>query len=248
MKRLLGHIYFVYGILLFLVSMLFVLPPILWIRRRPEPARSRALHRIFRGWMGLFMPLVFCPVRRRGEEHFDGRGPCVVVANHNSLVDIPVTSPWIPGPNKTLAKVEMARIPLFGIIYTAGSILVDRKQARSRRESMQRMQDTLDQGIHLCLYPEGTRNKTEKPLLPFYDGAFVAAIKAQRPIIPALIFHTGAILPHDRPGWAWPHRIHLHFLPPIETRGLGLDDLGPLKEMVHSQMESYYIQHKISLS
>lgn len=248
MKRLFGHIYFIYGLLLFLVSMLIVLLPVAWIRTMPEPRRSRFLHRVFRIWMGVFMPLVFCPVRRKGKEHFQGKGPCVVVANHNSLVDIPVTSPWIPGPNKTLAKMEMSRIPLFGIIYTAGSILVDRKKPSSRRESMLAMQDTLDKGIHLCLYPEGTRNKSDKPLLPFYDGAFVAALKAQRPIIPALIFHTGSILPHNRKFWAWPHRIHIHFLEPVETQGKDLHDLPALKEKVHSLMESYYIQHQTTVS
>lgn len=247
-KRGLGHLYFVYGLLLFLASMLVVILPVAIIRKMEEPKRSKRLHAVFKAWMGVFMPMVFCPVRRKGAEYFRDQGPCVVVANHNSLVDIPVTSPWIPGPNKTLAKVEMSRIPLFGVIYTAGSILVDRSQVRSRRNSMVQMQETLDQGIHLCLYPEGTRNKSHRPLLPFYDGAFVAAIKSQRPIMPALIFNTGAILPHHRPYWAWPHTVHIHFLPPIETRGMAIEQLGELKEKVFGLMESYYIEHKKPLS
>lgn len=164
--------------------------------------------------------------------------------NHNSLADIPVSSPWIPGPNKTLAKVEMSKIPLFGVIYKCGSIIVDRKKEGSRRESVLKMQETLEMGIHLCLYPEGTRNKTNAPLQPFFDGAFVTAVKAQKAIIPGIIFNTGTILPHYKKFWARPMPIHIHFLDPIPTAGLTTDDVPALKEQVHKIMENHYIAHR----
>jgi 1-acyl-sn-glycerol-3-phosphate acyltransferase len=191
--------------------------------------------------MGVYMPLVFCPVIRKGKKHFKKGEQYVVIINHNSLADIPVSSPWIPEPNKTLAKVEMSKIPLFGIIYKCGSIIVDRKKEGSRRESVMKMQETLDMGIHLCLYPEGTRNKTSEPLQPFFDGAFVTAVKAQKPIMPGLIFNTGKILPHYKKFWARPMPIHIHFLEPVPTYGLTLNDVADLKERVHKMMEQYYV-------
>src|SRR5690606_20813678 len=157
----------------------------------------------------------------------------VVVINHNSLVDIPVSSPWIPGPNKTLAKSEMARIPLFGMIYKAGSVLVNRKKEGSRRESFNKMNEMLGLGLHLCLYPEGTRNKSDQPMQPFFDGAFITAIRAQKPIMPGVIFNTGRILPHDKKVWARPLPIYFHFLDPISTEGLTLNDAAALKQKVH---------------
>jgi 1-acyl-sn-glycerol-3-phosphate acyltransferase len=160
------------------------------------------------------------------------------------MMDIPVSTPWIPGPNKTLAKIEMASTPLFGIIYKAGSILVDRKQDNSRRESFSKMQETLEQGIHLCLYPEGTRNKTDKPLQPFFDGAFLTAIKSQKPIIPGVIFNTGKILPHNKKFGARPMAIPFHFLEPIPTKGLTTDDAAALKQRVFEIMESYYLNYQ----
>jgi 1-acyl-sn-glycerol-3-phosphate acyltransferase len=51
------------------------------------------------------------PVSRKGKEHFNKKNAYVITSNHNSFVDVPVVSPWIPEPNKTLAKVEMAKIP-----------------------------------------------------------------------------------------------------------------------------------------
>lgn len=243
-----GRIYFITGMLFFVVTMLIVFVPIWIISLLPEPKKSKALHPVFKAWMGIFMPLVGCPIIRKGTEHFKKGENYIVVTNHNSLVDIPVSSPWIPGPNKTLAKVEMAKIPLFGVIYQAGSILVNRKNENSRRESFTKMQEILDLGIHLCLYPEGTRNKTAQPIQKFYDGAFITAIKAQKPIIPGIIFNTGIILPHDKKIWARPKKIHFHFLEPVPTHGLSLNDLASLKERVHSRMEDYYVTHKNSLS
>jgi 1-acyl-sn-glycerol-3-phosphate acyltransferase len=211
----------------------------------PEPYRAKALHLVFRIWMGVYMPLVFCPVVRRGKNNFKKGENYVVVINHNSLADIPVSSPWIPGPNKTLAKTEMSRIPLFGLIYRTGSILVDRKRDGSRRESITKMQETLHMGIHLCLYPEGTRNKTTQPLQSFFDGAFITAIKAQKPIMPGIIFNTAKILPHNKKWWARPTLIRIHFLKPIPTEGLTLEDVPGLKDHVHKIMETYYIAYQI---
>lgn len=242
--KIAGHIYFFVGMLFFVITMLIVFIPIWIISMLPDPQRSKALHPVFRLWMGFFMPLVGCPIIRKGKEHFKKGENYVVVTNHNSLVDIPVSSPWIPGPNKTLAKVEMSRIPIFGVIYKAGSVLVNRGSEQSRRQSFNDMQQMLDMGLHLCLYPEGTRNKTKQPLQRFYDGAFITAIKAQKPIIPGVIFNTGRILPHDRKFWARPLPIYFHFLEPISTKGLTLNDVPQLKEKVHQLMSDYYLAHK----
>lgn len=243
-KNILGTVFIVYSLVVFAITMLVVFIPIWLISKLPEPKRARALHPVFRLWMNVYMPLVFCPVIRKGKEKFKKGEQYVVVINHNSLADIPVSSPWIPGPNKTLAKVEMSKIPLFGVIYKCGSIIVDRKKEGSRRESVLKMQETLDMGIHLCLYPEGTRNKTSEPLQPFFDGAFVTAVKAQKAIIPGIIFNTGTILPHYKKFWARPMPIHIHFLDPIPTAGLTMDDVPALKEQVHKIMENHYITYR----
>ena len=243
-RKFLGHIFFIYAMVLFVITMLIIFIPVWFTTLFSEPKRARLLHPIYKLWMRVYLPLVFCPVKRKGKEHFKKGQNYVVVINHNSLADIPVSTPWIPGPNKTLAKIEMSRIPLFGVIYKAGSILVDRKKDRSRMESFTKMQQMLDLGLHLCLYPEGKRNKTDKPLQPFYDGAFITAINAEKPIIPALIFNTKKIYPAtDNKLWATPKTIHIHFLEPIPTDGLTLDDIDALKNQVHQLMEDYYVSN-----
>lgn len=242
-KRVAGHVYFWFAMILFLLTMLPVLLPVAIALLFPEPIRARIIHPTYRIWMGVFMPLALCPVRSKGKSFFKKGENYVVVVNHNSLFDIPVSTPWIPGPNKTLAKAEMAKIPLFGLIYRAGSILVDRKDEQSRRDSFAKMQQTLKLGLHLCLYPEGTRNKTDAPLLPFHDGAFIVAIRSQKPIVPALIMGTKHILPSKPKFWAWPSPIRYHFLAPIPTAGLGMKDRHELSQKVHKLMQDYLIDH-----
>lgn len=244
LKRIFGTIYLAYALIVFAITMLVVLLPIWLTTLMEEPNRSKWMHPIFRAWMGFYMPVVFCPVFRKGKKYFTKGQNYVVVCNHNSLADVPVSSPWIPGPNKTLAKVEMARVPLFGIIYKAGSVLVDRKSDSSRRESFNEMALMLEKGLHLCLYPEGTRNKTEQGLQAFYDGAFTTAIRSQKPIIPALIFNTRKVFPGKPTAWAWPSKIHIHFLPPIPTEGLESKDSGKLKDEIRLQMLQYFDDNK----
>ena len=237
LKLVLGRLYCTWAALLFIGTMVVALVPV-WLATKlaAEPLRTRIVHRVFRMWMGIYLPLIFCPVRRRGIQHFAPGQNYVVACNHNSFMDVPVTSPYIPGANKTLAKVEIARVPLFGIIYAAGAILVDRKNERSRRDSFSRMEKTLHQGLHLCLYPEGTRNKGNALLQPFHKGAFVTAVKAQKPIMPAVLSNTALILPTNPRFWAWPRAIRFHFLPPVETAGLTQADVPHLKEQIYEMM------------
>lgn len=243
-KRIIGHIYFFYGMIVFIITMLIALIPASIALCLPEPKRAKLLHPSYRIWMSIFLPLVFIRVKRKGTEHFEKGQNYVVVVNHNSLVDIPVSMPWVPGPNKTLAKIEMAKIPLFGIIYKAGSILVDRKSGESRKQSTVAMQETLKMGLHLTLYPEGTRNKTNKPLQTFYDGAFSIAIMAQKPVIPGVIFNTKKILPAKPKLWAWPYTIRFDFLAPLSTAGLEPKDKHKLKDEAFEIMEAYIIANQ----
>lgn len=244
MKQLFAPILFIYACVLFSITLIPVYIIILIAQKVCSEHRfAGILHTTFKYWMGIFMPLIGCPVSYKGRENFLAAQNYVVVINHNSLVDVPVSSPGIVGPNKTLAKIEMSKIPLFGLVYRAGSILVDRDDRRSKVESLRKMVNALEQGLHLCLYPEGTRNKTSQPLAPFFDGAFRVAIMAQKPIMPAIIIGTKNILHPTKTCWLWPHRIQFHFLPPIETTPYTTADIDLLKDKVYNIMKDYYVNN-----
>ena len=241
LKNVFGRVFAFWALLCFACTLLLIVIPISIAGFWSEPKRSQISHRIFAGWMTVFFILV--GIRRiiRGGEHFKRTENYVIVCNHNSFMDVPLSSGSIPGPNKTIAKIEMARIPLFGIIYKRGSVLVDRKSEQSRKESFGKMKDVLAMGLHMCIYPEGTRNKSGEALQPFHDGAFRLAVDSGKPIIPAVIFHTKTVLPQHKPFYFWPHRVEMHFLPPHHPMQKSAQEL---KAEVHGEMKKFYEAHR----
>jgi 1-acyl-sn-glycerol-3-phosphate acyltransferase len=183
----------------------------------------------------------FSGVRRviKGKDHFKKGQNYIVVCNHNSFMDVPLSVTAVP-PNKTIAKAEMAGIPVFGMIYKRGSVLVDRKNEESRRKSFLKMKAVLDMGLHMCIYPEGTRNKTSEPLQRFHDGAFRLAVETRKPVIPALIFYTSKVLPR-KTFFFWPHKVEMHFLPEVSVENKSAQQL---KEEVFAIMKNYLVNSR----
>ena len=230
----------VWAMLVFSFTLLVTLIPITLVGFWKEPRRTAMTHEIFEGWMKLFF--VLSGVRRtyKGRHHFGKGENYVVVCNHNSFMDVPLTTAGIPGAHKTIAKVEMSGIPLFGVIYKRGSVLVDRKSEQSRKESYGKMKDVLRMGLHMCIYPEGTRNKGPEPLQKFHDGAFRLAVDAGKAVLPAVIFHTNKVLPRHKGFFFWPHPIEMHFLPPVPSVHKNAQQL---KEEVFQLMKEYYVKN-----
>lgn len=221
--------------------MLLVFLPIWIIGLWPEPKRTIFLCNLFRGWMAFFFFISGIRLKVKGKEYFKKRAAYIVVCNHNTLMDIPVSTPAIPGPSKTIAKIEMARIPIFGMIYKRGSVLVNRKKPQSRKDSYQKMKVVLESGISMCIYPEGTRNKTNEPLQPFHDGAFRLATDTGHSIIPAILFNTNKVFPANKIFYFFPAKVEIHFLKPVSPASLNTEQL---KEKIFTQMKEYYVQHR----
>lgn len=234
-REILGRIFALWAAVVFIGSLLVIWIPVWLTGFKPEPQRTILVFRIFNAWMAFFF--IFSGVRRKfvGRHHFQKGKNYVVVCNHNSFMDIPLSSPGIPGANKTIAKTEMARIPVFGMIYKRGSVLVDRKSEESRRSSYSRMKEVLNNGLHMCIYPEGTRNKTNEPLQRFHDGAFRLAVETGKEMIPAVIFGTKKVLPR-KTFYFWPHPVAMHFLPPVPVAGKTVEQL---KDEVFGIMKTY---------
>src|SRR5215213_2150330 len=241
-KEILARVFALWAMVIFISSMLVILLPVWIMGLFPEPKRTIYVFNIFRTWMNCFF--IFSGVRRTitGKENFKNGENYIIVCNHSSLMDVPLSSPGIPGANKTIAKAEMAKIPLFGIAYKRGSVLVDRKSEESRRNSFLKMKEVLDMGLHMCIYPEGTRNKTKEPLQRFHDGAFKLAAATGKKIIPAIILHTTKVLPR-KIFYFWPHPVEMHFLPAVAVEGKTVHELkdevfGIMKEEIVRRRQS----------
>ncbi len=237
-----AKIFALWALIIFIITLLPVVLITWIIGVVQEPKRTKIFRKVSKVWMQVFFSLSGCSLKVVGKNNFKAGEKYIVTCNHNSLMDVPVSTPFIPGANKTIAKAEMAKIPLFGLIYKRGSILVDRKDKNSRKDTFRKMKSVLNLGMHVCIYPEGTRNKTELPLKEFHDGAFKLAIDTATPILPALIFNTKKILPPGKSFYFVPAKMEIHFLPPVYIRAD--DNYELLKMKVYDLMSHYYVEYK----
>ncbi len=240
-KDIAARIWAVWGIISFMITFLVIFIPSMLAYLMPDPKGAAYFTKVARIWMRVWLTLVGCPLRVVGKNNFTKGRAYIVTCNHNSLLDIPLSSPFIPGPNKTIAKTSFTKVPLFGWFYRKGSVLVDRNSETSRRRSFEEMRKVLRTGIHMCIYPEGTRNRTTMPLKKFYDGAFKLATDTKTAIIPSLIFNTNKALPVNRTFYFLPRQLEIHFLPAVDSCNCSSEQL---KEKVFKVMQEYYVANK----
>ncbi|MCX6263016.1 MAG: lysophospholipid acyltransferase family protein [Bacteroidetes bacterium] len=240
LRDVLGRIWAFWGLIWFISSLLVVIIFYFPCFVLKEPAKAKWHRIVSQTWMRLYLFIIGCSIKTIGRENYQLSGNYVVVCNHNSLMDVPVSTPFLPKANKTIAKKSFTRIPLFGWVYSFGSVLVDRRSEESRRKSFDAMKHILEIGLDMLIYPEGTRNKTNQPLATFYSGAFRLAEVTGKPILPVLLFHTRKILPPGKFFYLWPHTIEMHMLPPESVKNRSANEL---KNILFTRMSEYYLQH-----
>ena len=238
-KNIFGRIWALWALITFIVSFLIILLPSMLAHLMKDLKGQRYFITVSRIWMNVWLFLVGCPVKVHGKENFKNNTSYVVVFNHNAFLDVPLSAPYVPGANKTIAKASFAKIPLFGLFYKRGSVLVDRKDDKSRSKSFDSMKRVLATGMHMCLYPEGTRNRTAEPMKPFYDGAFRLAVATNKDIIPCVISGTKKAMPINKSFFLLPVRLQMHFLPAIPSAGMSVQDL---KEKTFNIMLQEYVK------
>lgn len=109
----------------------------------------------------------------------------MLTANHTSMIDIMMMIYVSKTPFVFIGKRELARLPVFGLIYRRSCILVDRGNAKSRKDAFLQAQRRLKNGVSICIFPEGgVPNDVYKKLDEFKDGAFRLSIEHQIPIVP----------------------------------------------------------------
>lgn len=160
----------------------------------------------------------------------DPRRPYVVVANHESFVDMLLIS-QLPWEMKWLSKESIFKIPLLGwLMRMSNDILLVRGDKRSIVRAMADCRKRLDSRLSVMLFPEGTRTR-DGSLGEFKDGAFRLAIETGCPILPLVVNGTREALEADDWRMNVTHA-EVRVLDPIETTGLTKDDTGALRDRV----------------
>ena len=173
----------------------------------------------------------------KGLENIRSDKSYIIIPNHTSFLDICLLPLITKGAFKILAKKEVGEIPGFGLLARIVTVMVDRTSTNSRKQSVVKMTRTLKAGTSIMIFPEGTVNKTNNLLNPFYDGAFRIALETGAPLVPVAVAGTGMLMPPKkfimRPG-----TVRVQIMPPVPVDGLSVADVPQLKAQIFSDMES----------
>ena len=121
----------------------------------------------------------------------------MVVANHQSMVDIPVIHGYIGLHIKWVMKQELRKIPVFGIAcHYLGCIFVDRSHHQAAIDSIQKARKRISSKASVLFFAEGTRSRNGR-VQPFKKGAFVFARETGLPVLPITIKRSWEVLPPD---------------------------------------------------
>ncbi|WP_420603434.1 lysophospholipid acyltransferase family protein [Flagellimonas sp.] len=155
----------------------------------------------------------------------------MLVANHTSMLDIMFMLMVSKNPFVFVGKKELVKIPVFGFFYKRVCIMVDRDNIRSRTGVYRRAQRRLDQGLSVCIFPEGGVPEEHIVLDQFKDGAFKMAIAHKIPVVPITFYDNKKRFSFTFLSGG-PGRIRAKVHHFFETGILGEEDKSTLREEV----------------
>ncbi|MBD1389083.1 1-acylglycerol-3-phosphate O-acyltransferase [Neiella sp. HB171785] len=196
-----------------------------------RPFHKNAVYWVSRpfGWVA---PLLGFKVQVSGHEHVRELGPCVLVCNHQSTLDLVICPAPFPPNAATIGKKSLIWLPIFGLFYwLSGNILIDRKHSGKANDTLRQAASEIESKQRkVWMFPEGTRSYG-RGLLPFKTGAFRLAMLAKVPLVPVCVADTAKLIDLKR----WRNGVvPVQILPPIKLQPN--DDVRHVADQLHQTM------------
>ena len=175
-------------------------------------------------------------IKVEGEENIPkGRKGFVIVANHQSFLDINVIWPAI-GNAAFMAKASLWKAPIFGwVISTIGCIPVH-KNPRKNAGMGKMVAERIAKGYNFTVFPEGHRTE-DGHMLKFQNGIFRMAKEQHFDILPVTLVNTGKILPKVK--WAiYSGEVTMVIHPMVKGEDYADKPMGDLRDELHDLIES----------
>jgi len=157
------------------------------LKKTNDPMKKKRLRL---GYSQAQLDTLHISLKIENQDKLPQNGQYLVVINHKSIIDPPIVEvalketeifgPWI-------SKKELYNSFFFGLfVRNAGSILLDREKSQMSGFFAD-IKKAVKRGESIFIFPEGTRNKTDKQLTAFKEGSRIIALKNRLPILPLYI-------------------------------------------------------------
>ncbi|MFA6260328.1 MAG: lysophospholipid acyltransferase family protein [Bacteroidia bacterium] len=203
-----------------------------------NPKWYSTAHKIRRVWAWWLFFWGGIRVKQIIEKPFNRHKPYVITPNHSSQLDIVTLTGKLKMDFNFMAKMELAKVPVFGIFFRTIDIAVDRKNVRHAAQAYQKALKQLGEGKSIVIYPEGTIPSHTPKLGRFKEGAFKLAIEKQVPVLPVTIIGNWKVLPEYGKRHFMPGSVIQYIHQPIPTKGMHINQIGELMDEVKKIMEA----------
>lgn len=225
----------------FLIVVTFPFAFIAWLVTLPFDRNRSVLHLILNYHSLVISYLIpFWTLTIEGRDKVDGKGPYIIISNHQSILDILMIN-CLRYRYKWVSKESNLKVPFLGwYLRMADYIIIRRGDPDSRRKLYEKASKFLQRGVSVMMFPEGTRS-TDCMVHNFKRGAFKLAIENNIPILPVVIYGTGDILPKNGFIMKSGHKIDvkvLDLVPPEKFETTDHDELADkFYQMINREFE-----------
>jgi 1-acyl-sn-glycerol-3-phosphate acyltransferase len=166
-------------------------------------------------------------------------------------MDIIYMYPVINHYFKFIGKKELRKWLMIGVFFRKGmDISISRENAKEARISLDEAMAALNRGVSVAIFPEGEIPIDTPQLKRFKNGGFKMALATQKPILPVTFLsnHERLHEPHTLFGKCTPGLCEVIIHPRIETQGMDLMDIAPLRNKVYEVINGPLVERGLSRS
>ncbi|MCR4588811.1 MAG: 1-acyl-sn-glycerol-3-phosphate acyltransferase [Lachnospiraceae bacterium] len=179
-----------------------------------------------------------------GEENIPDDRPVLFIGNHRSIFDIVITYGRMKHLCGFVSKKENKNLPVISLLMRhLYCEFLDRDDIRNGMQMILNCIDHIKNGVSVFIYPEGTRNKTNEPLIEYHAGSFKIAEKSGCTIIPVTVNHTEEIFENQFPRIR-PAHVVLEYGAPVETASLSRDEKKQIPAKVMDIIKETYLRNQ----
>jgi 1-acyl-sn-glycerol-3-phosphate acyltransferase len=183
-------------------------------------AHDERVRELTKAWANGLSARMQIEVRAHGVDTIDWASPCVVMANHQSYLDVLALYRALPRCIGFIAKKPLFFVPLFGgVMRSLGCVPIDRSKRTEALLSVKDAASRVRAGSSIAVFPEGTRSGGDR-IAPLKKGPFVLTELAGVPVVPIGIRGTAALMPRQNSGIR-PGTIEVHAGAPISLADRG---------------------------